>query len=452
MIDITGTIGADGRTALSKMNEWTHRRMTVLNHEILKRRALPSILVKELNEGPLRIAPPVESISPIAARQLMTMIGMYGSSVGRHYQEVYPALKETPSKALEELFATELALPFCEYVRRVAERTETGHQPKDAFASLVRWNVPSSRLVWEGQELASIRGYFPDSTRTYTGAEGEATFFKLLKKAETFEAAANDIFLSIVRREVPLDSGDTLERVRLAKLLLDGVRCVNLEYFAKNENGEQSLTPEHFMDVFRQFAVHWDNGDIPSSGSQDAEFLRRDLYLGIRVAGYDRHLRRMFPALLDEERDLLEEGMQLPCISSLVLEKLSLSEEECAKLSKEALLALVREHPFVLDYYMLLHANARVASSHLGLAKEFLFNPMRERASQGRSDAVVVSNWAGTTGMLEQLLESLTEGRRQHALRFLGGVPLEQLLQIASLREPRMSSEELSRKVEFLHA
>jgi len=77
---------------------------------------------------------------------------------------------------------------------------------------------------------------------------------------------------------------------------------------------------------------------------------------------------------------------------------------------------------------------------------------MRERARQGRADAIVVSNWIGTTGMLEQLLESLTEGRRQHALCFLGGVPLERLLQAAGIREPRMSSEELSSRVEFLHA
>jgi hypothetical protein len=197
-----GESGTDA-AVLAKMNEWTHSRMTVLNREILEGRAPPSMLVKELNDGPLRMAPLPESISPMAARQLMTMVGMYGSSVGRHYQEACPALKETPSKPQEELVATELALPFREYVRRVAERTESGHQPKDAFASLVRWNVPSSRLVWEGQELASIRGYFPDSTRTYTGAEGEATLFKLLKKAETFEAAANDIRAEATRAALP---------------------------------------------------------------------------------------------------------------------------------------------------------------------------------------------------------------------------------------------------------
>jgi hypothetical protein len=31
------------------------------------------------------------------------------------------------------------------------------------------------------------------------------------------------------------------------------------------------LRTEHFMDVFRQFAVHWDLGDLPPSGAQDPE-------------------------------------------------------------------------------------------------------------------------------------------------------------------------------------
>ena len=31
------------------------------------------------------------------------------------------------------------------------------------------------------------------------------------------------------------------------------------------------MLPQYFLDVFRQFAVHWTPGDIPPSGALDAE-------------------------------------------------------------------------------------------------------------------------------------------------------------------------------------
>lgn len=440
----------DGCTeVLMEINRWAHERMTWINRDILDRKTPPDVLVRELNQGPLRIAPIPESTSPINARRLLTLFGMFGSSVGRHYQEADPAMKATPTQPLELLFVTKQRIPFREYVRRVALRTGTGHQPKDSFSSLVRWNVPTMRVMWEGTELSSIRGYFSDATRTYTGGGGEATLFTLLKKAEAFELAANNIFLSLVRREIAIDSPEALERVRLAKLLLDGVRSVNIAYFAKDDDGKQALTAEHFMDAFRQFAVHWEVGDLPASGSQDAEFMRRDLYIGIKFPTYERHVRRMFPALLEHERTLLNEAMQCPNISTLIMERLPLTLEECAQLGPDALLTLVAEYPYLMHYYLLLRANARIGSSHLRLAKEFLFNPMRERERQNISDAIVVSNWAGTTGMLEQLLDTLTEGRRQHVLRFFTAVPLERLLMAAGIEEPQIPDDELFSRVGF---
>ena len=43
------------------------------------------------------------------------------------------------------------------------------------------------------------------------------------------------------------------------------------------------MPPEHFMDVFRQFAVHWTADDIPPSGALDPEALKRDFLLGIGI-------------------------------------------------------------------------------------------------------------------------------------------------------------------------
>ena len=69
--------------------------------------------------------------------------------------------------------------------------------------------------------------------------------------------------------DATLDARDpeALDRVRVAAVLLGEMRRLNDNFAALPP--EQSLGADYFMDVFRQYAVHWTLGDIPPSRALD---------------------------------------------------------------------------------------------------------------------------------------------------------------------------------------
>ena len=144
--------------------------------------------------------------------------------------------------------------------------------------------------------------------------------------------------------------------------------------------------------------------------------------------------------------------MRLPSIPSLLGSLIGIDSDIFANGSPSQLLQLANDYPCVLPYFFLLQANGRVASSHLMLTKRFLFKPMRERDRRNIPDSPLVSNRAGTTGMLENLLEALTKPRRNHMLRGFSRIPLSQLASIQKT-EPnkRHTREELLGMVNFCH-
>jgi len=146
----------------------------------------------------------------------------------------------------------------------------------------------------------------------------------------------------------------------------------------------------------------------------------------------------------------LEEAMSLPSIPSLLGSLIGIDPAIFANGSPAQLLQLADDYPCVLPYFFLMQANGRVASSHLMLTKRFLFKPMRERDRKNIPDSLLVSNRAGTTGMLETLLEALTKPRRNHMLRGFSRIPLSQLARIQKT-EPnkRHTREELLGMVNF---
>jgi hypothetical protein len=176
------------------------------------------------------------------------------------------------------------------------------------------------------------------------------------------------------------------------------------------------MPPEQFMDVFRQFAVHWTVGDIPPSGALDPEALKRDFLLGIALGDYDEHVRRLFPALLRTEQAALERVMARPPLPRQVLASIGSDEAALRAAELPELRRLVGGHPALADWYRLLAAHARASGAHLMLSKKFLFKPQRRRDETGLGDRPLVSNRAGTTGMNEMFLERLTRARQEHIL------------------------------------
>jgi hypothetical protein len=394
---------------------WVLDDLPVLNRAILTGQAPPDRLTTVLREAVLPALPAPERLDPAEAQRQVVHLGLVGASVARHFQERTPDGKAQPELAFDGLVAGTEGVPFRAYFAALADRTGTGHCHRETYASLVRWNVGTVEIRVDDRPVATLPGVFDDRrVRSYTGTGGEERFFVLVKRSEALELAVNDLLEPLTEDGARLDSPDAVARVRLATALLAALRRLFLDFAAQPP--ERSMPAEHFMDVFRQFAVHWSPGDIPPSGALDPEALKRDFLLGIAIEDYARHVRRLFPALLDHERAVLDRLMALPTLPERLLSAVSVDPAHLAGADPADLRRLLGEHPALLDWHRLLTAHARAAGAHLMLSKKFLFKPQRQRDLAGIGDQPLVSNRAGTTGMTETFLERLTRARREHAL------------------------------------
>jgi hypothetical protein len=403
------------------VGEWVDEELPRLNRAILRGDIPPGMLADQVREVLLPKLPAVPRLTAEQAQRMVVRLGFVGASVARHYQEWNADGKAYPERAFDGLAIGQT--PFRNYFAAVADRTEKGHYGRDSYASLVRWNVGTLE-VWRGPErMAVLPGVFDDGRiRSYTGTPGEERFFLLVKQGEAVELAVNEVLEPLARDGAGLLTPDAVERVRLATDLIEAMRRLFLDFAALPAT--ESMPPEHFMDVFRQFAVHWTRDDIPPSGALDPEALKRDFLLGIGLAGYDQHVRRLFPALLDGERAIIEELMRRPALPHRVLAALDLDQDELRASARGDLRRLIGHHPALVDWYRLLTAHARASGAHLMLSKKFLFKPQHRRDRAGQGDRPLVSNRAGTTGMNELFLERITRARQEHPLAPLRAVVL----------------------------
>ncbi|HEY5989830.1 MAG TPA: hypothetical protein VIV12_26120, partial [Streptosporangiaceae bacterium] len=132
--------------------------------------------------------------------------------------------------------------------------------------------------------------------------------------------------------------------------------------------------------------MHWTLGDIPPSGALDPEAIARDCLLGVRTPRYDAHTKRIFPALLDTERELLTRLMERPSLPDTALRSLGLDAFTLAEMSPAQLRETVGRHPVLAALYLLLIAHARMSGVHLKIAKKYLFAPQRRREIVGLGD------------------------------------------------------------------
>ena len=398
---------------LQQVGEWTDVELPRLNRAILAHEVPPGRLAEQVTEVLFPLLPDVGRMPPDEAKRLVVRLGFVGASLGRHYQEWTPDGKRTPERAYAGLNVGDL--PFRQYFAALAGHTRTGHCPRDTYASLVRWNVGTLRVRRGHETMAVLPGVFDDGkTRTYTGTPGEARFFLLVKQGEAIELAINDVLAPLTAEDCSLLGADALTQVRLAGELLGALRKLFRDFAAQPP--ERSMPTDQFLDVFRQFAVHWTPEDIPPSGALDPEALKRDYLLGIALEGYDRNVHRLFPALLTSEREAIEALMGSPTLPERMLAGIGQSAATLRAADPAELRRLVGEHPGLTDWYVLLAAHARAAGAHLMLSKKFLFKPQQRRDAAGLGDKPLVSNRAGTTGMNETFLERITRARQNHVL------------------------------------
>jgi len=386
-------------TAIKATSGWVAGPMAALNRDIIAGACPGSEFAVAARHAVLPFLPSPRACPPVPAQQFVVLVGMLGAGLGRHFQEQGTARRGTPEKAFD-LPAGPEDEPFLEYFARLAERTGTGHPARDTYASLVRWNLPPSEAWCGGTRLAHLPSVFDDgAVRTYTAAPDEVRFFKLLKLSETLERGANLVLEPIY--DLDPTGPEALERLDAAAACLTTLHRLNADFAALPP--QDSLRPAYFMDVFRQFAVHWRLGDVPPSGALDPEAIVRDLLLGTPHSV-------ILPALLDGERARIAAAGQRPSVIDLILARCGDSRS-------------VAEFPVLAAAYRVLMAHARVSGTHLRLSKKYLFNPQRSRDAGGVGDTGVVSNRRGTTGMDEDDLTRLTSARRHPLLRELRSEP-----------------------------
>lgn len=404
--------------SLSSIDHWSTHILPRLNTEVLAGRGSLKRLIFEMNAR-LAQLPPAEDVSPLVAKQFVVHLGIWGSSIGRHYQDLLPGLRHDPSNGLRALKGPG-GLSFRTFFDRLADRTGTGHPGRDAYASLILWNVGGMRALWKGQVLADIPGVFNDGLiRTYTDDVGEQQILHLFKACETLEQASNNVLEPLWAQSGPLGRGEAEERLMIASHMLAGARRLVVDFPRGDDRGR--LTPDQFVDVFRQFAIHWDPGDVPPSGPQDVEFLSRDLMNGMGSSAYHQHIRKIFPGLLLPEcirlSDLMERPYSLP---QTLLEAAGLSVDQLAVMTPRELGGAAQDHPALAACYFYLRTSARLSAAHLAMAKKFLFKVTKKRSELGLIDNAPVSNELGITGLAEMVMERLHDARKRHPLQAFG--------------------------------
>jgi hypothetical protein len=399
---------------LASVTRWAVDELPRLNRAILAGQRGPATLIRELNQVIAELPDPA-AMTPGQAQRLVVDLGLAGVSVARHYQEEDPTRKTDPEAGFDPLVVGPARTGFLAYFRAVADRTGTGHPPRDSYASLVRWNLPPTTVRWADETLATLPGVFDGaSVHTYTGHPSEARFFQLLKSSEAVERAVNLMLEPLSDGTLDLLEAPGRERVRRATALLTVLRRLSVNFAALPP--AEGLQPTHFLDVFRQFAVHWRVGDVPPSGALDPEALKRDLLLGIAMPDYPRHIHRVYNSLLSQERVELDQLLDRERLPLILLRRLGLPVGGWASYGADGLRDLLTRTPALAEWYELLEANARVGGAHLRLSRKFLFQPQRSRDAAGVGDRVLVSNRRGTTGMDEHILQQLTQARRDHDL------------------------------------
>jgi hypothetical protein len=423
---------------MTSANIWTLTTLTSLNQDILEGRNAAGDLARGFQGDVLAGLLPSAEFSPHQAKQLLVLLGLAGASVGRHFQEQDPTYRKHPEKAFVGLTVGITETAFQQYFDGLADRTASGHGGRDSYASLVRWNVPTTEVRLTGERVAVLAGVFDDGDiRTYTGTSQERRFFTLLKMSETLELAVNSTLMPISTGAVDICADEAVERITRAVILLVALRQMNTDFAALPP--QEGLRSDYFLDVFRQYAVHWRVGDVPPSGALDPEAMTRDLLLGGISAEHQDRIRHLFPGLLAGERSALTSLMGRPSLPQLIMGLPGLREADLMELSREQLMVEVRRRPVLAALYLLLNAHARLSGVHLMLSKKFLFSPQRHRERDGAGDPGVVSNRSGTTGMDESYLERLTRARHHHPLSMFRALPGQQLQDLVGLT--RMRSE-----------
>jgi hypothetical protein len=385
---------------------WLHVNLIRLNAEALSGARTAESLIDEFNAVTQGLSSPVRCSADDCPR-LLVMLGMIGSTAERHSQEA----GNPPGRAVNRLSAG--GWPFRRYVATLSSRT--GGPPRDSLLSYVTWNAPTVNVYLPDAQrpFLTLPSVFPEDGQagpfTFTDHPGERAFIFLMKRCAALEEAANDHLWPVVEGTLALGGHQAVRHVDAAAQFLKSVRAEMRLFMQRPE-----FTAPFFLDVLRQFACAWDTDEpwAAPSGGHDAAFIARDKMLATTHPSYDEHIDLQFNVLDGKGQNDVLRACKCPSLVSLLERELKLPDGDLSQIADGEAAELAFHHPWLAAYFRLFEASGDVAAAHWAIIYKYMVGPMRER----NYDAVVVSNFAGTTHMLWDTLRDYTSTRTNHPM------------------------------------
>jgi hypothetical protein len=385
---------------------WVRTVLPQLNADALRGARSLASLIEDFN-GVLETLDSPARCAIDECRRRLIILGMIGSSAERHSQET----GNPPGQALSLLHVGDW--PFRKYVATLASRA--GGPPRDSLLSYVVWNAPAVHVYLPDAHtpFLTLPSAFPDDgpagPLTFSDDPGERAAILLLKRCFALEAAANDHLWPLCEGSVTVTGHQALRHVEAATLFLKGVKAEIRLFLQRPE-----FTAPFFLDVMRQYACRWDPDDsyAAPSGAHDTAYIVRDKLLGTEVANYDTHIDLLFNVLDTQGQSEVSKAWASTAVVELVARELKVSPSELSELGEPVVSDMAFAHPWLANYFRLYQASADVSAAHWALIYKYMVGPMKERDY----DAVVVSNYAGTTHMMMDTLRDYLSSRTEHPL------------------------------------
>ncbi|MEU6265430.1 hypothetical protein [Saccharopolyspora shandongensis] len=386
---------------IKKVGEWTLERLPEATKRALDDDSVPSAFLAEIDSVVLTDLPDVVDLTQVEAQRLLVDLGFCGSAVAR----VATESGHDVAHLLGTLGVGAHRRTFRDYYADLATRSGVGHPPRQTFVSTITWNAPTIEVRVDDTVAATLPSVFDDQrTRTWTGTSDEASLWLLFKKCAGLGAVANVALAPVVFGDLPVDSPDAPGRLAVATAAMEEMQD-QMRIFSMAGNRAGGMSADVFIYGIRQFGVPWDDGAEAPSGPHEAEWIKRDVMLGLRSPNYLADVRRRYPMLLEPDVHAIEKAIGQPSLAEKLREAWRSDLRGEVDAATKARLAAT-----TLAARSLWRATGRCSSAHLGLARKFLFSHLRKQARTSTSPTAV-SNDSGITGMTEQDVVRLAEQR-----------------------------------------
>lgn len=415
----------------NSLKDWTFSNFYSMNTRVLQGELTPEAMIRIVNQGVLMDIPAIEALSLREAWQLLTLLGVWGTSIERHVQQANrrqaPDQPVVPGKGIAQLFINGTD-SFLAYFQALADRLN--HPHRDSFLTYIEMNGPCSEVKHPatGEPMYRMGALYEDgSFLTFTGKPQEDEFITLLKKSVSLQGAANVFLEEVVNHPERLTSREAAQALTTAATFMFGIRDLIADFIRRGP-----ITTDFFLDEHRQYAVRWygDRTVKASSAANDDSALLRDLLLFTEVVparegftGFRAHVRDTYHVLLPDAVERLENSMKQDSLEVLISRAIGYSLDDLLTLSDDELAGLIQQHPWFAACLVLYRSQSEVSKAHFSTIMKYMVWPKRKRDKTGdpREQVTVVPNVRGSTGMEPMgIMTWLDQARARHPLAVLG--------------------------------